>query len=45
MVVGVTEGFTKSLELVELVIELLIKDKKIYIVLHSLLLSNSRNYI
>jgi large subunit ribosomal protein L6 len=28
MVVGVTEGFTKSLELVELVIELLIKDKK-----------------
>jgi ribosomal protein L6P/L9E len=27
MVVGVTEGFTKSLELVELVIELLIKDK------------------
>jgi large subunit ribosomal protein L6 len=27
MVVGVTEGFTKSLELVELVIELQIKDK------------------
>jgi large subunit ribosomal protein L6 len=27
MIIGVTEGFTKSLELVELVIELQIKDK------------------
>jgi ribosomal protein L6P/L9E len=29
MIIGVTEGFTKSLELVELVIELQIKDKKL----------------